>query len=236
MPPVRRKRPSLAVRRRETARRAQKVQIVKQPRPFKKGNMVVTRDKQKVILKYCQYHGLNPPPGGITTTNYSANGMFDPNLSASGHQPLGFDQWMAFYNHYTVIASKLTVVLDNANAFPLVFGVMQADDVSNLPTTVEHACERKDTSYVFVPANDSSTKPNRVVIKKKFTPKIDLGISKPMSSSVIRGDATANPAEQSVFSIFVGAADGASDPPIVDAWVQVTYTAILTEPKDLAQS
>jgi hypothetical protein len=30
------------------------------------------------------------------------NSLFDPDYSGTGHQPLGFDQWAAFYGSYTV--------------------------------------------------------------------------------------------------------------------------------------
>jgi len=45
--------------------------------------------------------------GGIIQTYlFSANGMYDPNITATGHQPYYFDQMTALYNHYTVIGSK----------------------------------------------------------------------------------------------------------------------------------
>ena len=37
------------------------------------------------------------------------NSLFDPNLSGLGHQPRGFDQLMAVYEKYTVVAAKITV-------------------------------------------------------------------------------------------------------------------------------
>jgi len=55
-------------------------------------------------------------PGGYV---YSANGMFDPNITGTGHQPLGFDQMMLLYEQYTVIKSKITVELLNSNTTAL---------------------------------------------------------------------------------------------------------------------
>lgn len=40
--------------------------------------------------------------------------MFDPDITGVGHQPLGFDQWSAFYNKYTVYGSKCQITILNA--------------------------------------------------------------------------------------------------------------------------
>lgn len=51
------------------------------------------------------------PSTGAAAGNYffSANGVFDPDVTGVGHQPLGFDQMMLFFEQYTVISSSITV-------------------------------------------------------------------------------------------------------------------------------
>jgi hypothetical protein len=39
---------------------------------------------------------------------YRANGMYDPFVPFGGHQPRGFDQYMAIYNTYTVLGSTVS--------------------------------------------------------------------------------------------------------------------------------
>jgi hypothetical protein len=50
---------------------------------------------------------------------FTANGLFDPNVTGTGHQPIGFDQMMLMYEQYTVLKSKITlhVICSNATAF-----------------------------------------------------------------------------------------------------------------------
>lgn len=36
------------------------------------------------------------------THQYALNGLFDPEITGGGHQPMGFDQMMAWYNNYRV--------------------------------------------------------------------------------------------------------------------------------------
>lgn len=38
---------------------------------------------------------------------YRMNGLYDPDFTGSGHQPLGYDQWSAFYSRYLVYGSKV---------------------------------------------------------------------------------------------------------------------------------
>jgi len=51
-------------------------------------------------------------PGGYV---FSANGAYDTNITGTGHQPIGFDQMMTFYNQCTVVNSKISVDFYNPN-------------------------------------------------------------------------------------------------------------------------
>jgi len=47
--------------------------------------------------------------GAINIRTFRANDVFDPDHALGGHQPYGFDQLMAMYQHFTVLSSKVTV-------------------------------------------------------------------------------------------------------------------------------
>jgi len=47
------------------------------------------------------------------------NGLYDPNRTGTGHQPLYFDQLAALYNHYTVLKSRIKAQI----CYPTVAGV-----------------------------------------------------------------------------------------------------------------
>lgn len=89
---------------------------------------------QLVRLKYCQRFRLDPNPNGTTGDDdslvfrsFRINSAFDPdydNTTAgvgeqragnANHQPYGFDQWSAFYNHYRVVGAKFNVKFWNQN-------------------------------------------------------------------------------------------------------------------------
>jgi hypothetical protein len=43
---------------------------------------------------------------------FIANGMYDPNITGTGHQPMGFDQMMSLYEQACVVRSKITVTFN----------------------------------------------------------------------------------------------------------------------------
>ena len=99
---------------------------------------------KKVRLRYVQTFSLDAPGSGIATRYFRANGMFDPDASVGGHQPLYFDQYMAGYDHYTVIGSKIKVTPSNASTadiVPVYYGVIIDDDSSNSYTNADQIIE-----------------------------------------------------------------------------------------------
>lgn len=72
-------------------------------------------DKAYVKLKYFSQHALTS--GTVTDYHvYAGNGMFDPDITSTGGQPTGFDQWNAFFDRYVVIGSKIVVNFENTGA------------------------------------------------------------------------------------------------------------------------
>lgn len=58
--------------------------------------------------------GLSSTSGVVATQVFALNGCFDPDVTGTGHQPMGFDQMMAFYNHYCVLSCKAVVKFSTA--------------------------------------------------------------------------------------------------------------------------
>lgn len=60
----------------------------------------------RVVLKYNFRCAVISAVGALSLQVFSANGMFDPDITGVGGQPLGYDQWSAFYQRYRVLASS----------------------------------------------------------------------------------------------------------------------------------
>lgn len=50
---------------------------------------------------------------GVQDYVFNLNSIYDPDRTGVGHQPLGYDQWSAFYNRYRVIGAKVVVQAHN---------------------------------------------------------------------------------------------------------------------------
>ncbi len=65
--------------------------------------------RQLVKMRYFADVELDPGAGAMAAHIFSANGLFDPDITGVGHQPYSFDQWMAVYDHYHVVGAKISV-------------------------------------------------------------------------------------------------------------------------------
>lgn len=99
---------------------------------------------------------------------FRANGIFDPDFAAGGQQPLGHDQWQAFYRRYAVYASSCKVMFQSKgeNAVNLVGTIVPLNTNSlvlnkqqtiELPNTVEGPIGMKDGNNVCTLTNYSTT-------------------------------------------------------------------------------
>lgn len=53
-------------------------------------------------MKYCDVIDWNVTTLATDTYSFRLNSLFDPDISAAGHQPYGFDQMATLYAHYRV--------------------------------------------------------------------------------------------------------------------------------------
>ena len=63
---------------------------------------------------------------------FTANGLFDVNVSGTGHQPMGFDQMMLLYEQYTVVGSKINVSILTGSSVAVRAGVYLSPDTTSI--------------------------------------------------------------------------------------------------------
>jgi len=67
----------------------------------------------------------------LATYAFRANGIYDPNLTGVGHQPLGRDIFALIYNHYVVLSARARVRLvppTAATPYINLFGMLVHED------------------------------------------------------------------------------------------------------------
>ena len=187
---------------------------------------------QMVKFRYCQSVNINPAAGLTASHLFIANGLYDPDYTGTGHQPYGFDQWMAIYNHYIVESAVITVQFvssatsASASTCNAVVGIALKDDTT-VETDLNNIREVKGSKSIVVPMQECRT------LKNYFNKK---AIFKDSEDGVLRGTASANPSETCIFQVFVTPVDTTADVLAMACVVTIDYTARLFELKDFGGS
>jgi len=188
---------------------------------------------QKVTMRYQGGVALSPGFSGVTATHvFTANGMFDPDNTGVGHQPRGFDQLMVLYDHYVVIATKITVdfIPSSGTSVNGEVGVALRD--SNSVDDSNDYIEGGNCMYSYMSGNGGYQ--TRLVYQ--VNPNKFLGRSKPLADPDCKGSSSTNPAELAFFHVFATNPVGGEVLQPVCACVLIEYTAILIEPRVPTQS
>lgn len=190
-----------------------------------------------VRLKYVEYITLNAPSATSARNIFRANSCFDPNQTGIGHQPLGFDQWSIFYDHYTVVGSKCTaqfMAQGSSSAIDSsIVGIILTDNTSVLPPP-ETLLEQPKSSHRIL-TNGNATQ--KATVRKGFSAKKFFGLKSIKDNRALVGaSTTANPSEDAYFSVYQMAYDAALNPNPIKVVVTINYLVYFTERKTLAGS
>jgi len=189
---------------------------------------------QKVVkLKYVTEQNISVSTGLSKSVSYIANGMFDPEAALGGHQPKMFDQWMAVYSHYNVVASKISVRLAISSNPQLTWGVARTattDQLTGLtlPTILENRYQGDWTI-------NGDSNPNNVTMANRtmtanYNQKVQFGLNA-TGRDDLNGSAIINPHEQSVFELWVCPILGNTGNINATFVVEIEFVALLTEPR-----
>jgi len=162
----------------------------------------------------------------------SANGLYDPDITNVGHQPMYFDQFAALYNHYVVIGSKCTVkfVPSSVTSAPCYVGLMLNDDTVTATADITAVMENSQGKAVKLIAAGQS---NQSVISKSFSAKKIFGPGL-MANTELQGTPASNPAEQTYYDIVVQATS--TNTVLMVCMITVEYIVVWKELKEVAQS
>lgn len=190
-----------------------------------------------VKLKYVETFTIDVP--AATAFNeyvFSANSIFDPNVTAAGHQPYGRDQWLLFYKQYVVLGSKISVQgIVETSSNSAIYGVKCTDLATTGHTTIAGLMEAPGISYRFIQTAVNGNVPRPAVAH--FSAKKWFNVSDVKDNKTRIGAAmTASPAEQAYFTVFLGPHDGTTDIPAYRFVATIQYIVLLSEPKELPQS
>lgn len=197
---------------------------------YAKGAKPPVGNRFKALFRYVDTDlTMNPAAAGLLTTHvFSCNGLFDPDITGTGHQPMPFDDLMGLYDHYTVIGTRIRVDFHNTDTTnPVCVGVFIRDSSSS-PSDPRNVLENGNTKWKLLAPKGSGKDTGSLTLS--LNPNKFLGRGNPLSEDNLRGSSSANPDEGCFYHIFCCTPD-AGDGGAVDFVVTIEYTAILTEPR-----
>jgi hypothetical protein len=143
-------------------------------------------------LKYFSSQSISVA-SGASTQLYSCNGLYDPDISFGGHQPLYFDQLMTLYDHYTVLRSRIKIMISSETTLTTTCSCYVDDD-----TTVSGA-----TVYPERPGAvwETANLENKTVsLYQRWSANRTFGPGT-QADPTMQGDANGNPTEQQYYVI-----------------------------------
>jgi hypothetical protein len=185
------------------------------------------------MLPYVSSNYINSGAGLAGNQVFSANGLFDPDITGTGSQPAGFDQMMLSYEHYTVLRAKITATFRNTSTANIAFAAIgvRADSVVNTSYDTIMTSGQTVATALMPSATSASL--------KELSLEVDIavygGVDDLMDNENYRGNIAVNPAEQTYFHL---SAWNPESNTVVAVYysVRIEYYSIFSEAKFLGLS
>jgi len=191
---------------------------------------------QKKLPYFEPAFSITGASGVIGNYVFTANGAYDPNITGSGHQPLGFDTMMTYYEQYTVVGAKITVECCGNGIQAGTFAVSLAPDTTGgvLPDVVENGLcvmktiDGRGTNGTGQRIGSLSLPCN---VARYFGRKSQKDLLDDVSMS---GTVASNPTEQVYFLISAWGFGGFSDNTSFQMSALIEYDVVFWEPRKVA--
>lgn len=184
-------------------------------------------------LRYSTSVNLTATSGIPTAYIFRANDLFDPDFTSTGHQPMGFDQMMVFYNHFCVLRSKITIVGRSTTSGPGTIALRQDADA----TVITDADRIMEFGGVI---SDVLEGKGVYGANKELSLGVSIsrlqGVSNKAitADSTLRGSAAASPSEITYYHLCLW--DRGGQTVTAQADVVIDYFAYFVEPRDFSTS
>jgi len=182
--------------------------------------------------KYVETVQLASTSGTLVNYRISCNGMYDPNVTGTGHQPYYFDQMAALYDHYCVIGAKITCVVSNIGAADSAYriGLFVDDDAVSSYASIDWLAETQTGQ--FRSATALNARP--MYLSSKWSAKKTFG-GAVLANTELQGNSSVNPSEQTFWN-FALQANSVANSVTVAVTFTVEYIAVWKEIRDVSTS
>ena len=190
--------------------------------------------QMRQTLRYMeQWRAANPGVGGISSDYvFSLNGLYDPNITGTGHQPIGFDQLMTFYDHYNVRVARGSVYFkSNDSVYTNNIALKIHDDA----TSITDANTSIENGYANMKIMKTIAAEDSPIYRIDYEVDVHKWLGRSVRDPQTRGDAGNNPTEQLYLHVLVWPNESV-DSTGGEFFVLMEFDAVFTEPQDLSAS
>jgi hypothetical protein len=178
---------------------------------------------------------LNPGSGTLGAYVFSANGVYDPNITGTGHQPKGFDQLIALYDHCVVERAHIRVDFLSVDS-NMLYGV----NVSGTNTvTFTNGADYLELPHSSWGTNGRISGTGGLIPECSLSQSIDigkfLGVDDLTDGREFSCDNSSNATEDVAFHVWAQSISG-GDPASFNFVPVITYDVLFVEPRDPVSS
>jgi hypothetical protein len=175
---------------------------------------------QRHTLAFADRRQLTEPTVGAGVNyTYTLNGMFDPNITGAGAQPVGFDPISAMFQRYRVVGVRFQITVVNRSQNSLTCGYCLSDTNALASTILAWFVDPKSTSFTM---GGQSGGNNMRIIDRTLKPWDALTVPKAqyMTARDYSGSAIANPPINLYLIVWATGTTAIAD---VDLVVKISY-------------
>lgn len=175
------------------------------PRPLVSRYLVSPFPKTRICRhRYVETVTLPAGSGVGVTAQYvfRANGIFDPNFTGTGHQPLYRDEMAARYTNYCVLNAYITVVFDQSATQQKHYGIYLQDSTGALQSDPTTVCEQYGTRGPIIGSQRNSP----LILKKTFDAVREMrtgSVKQLMSDDTYKTPVGSDPSSSKVVRYFI---------------------------------
>jgi len=184
-------------------------------------------------LRYSDDVSLSSSSGVVSSYVYAANDLYDPDRTGSGHQPMGFDQMMVFYNHFCVVRARIKVIFKSAAGAAGTACIRQ--DASPTPlTSINQILEFGGLVQTTLETIGGFGANKEIELGLSVARLQGVSESAITADSTLRGSAAASPTEITYFHLHLWNAAGVTC--TANVAVILEQEAVFMEPRDATLS
>lgn len=183
-------------------------------------------------LTYMEFFSLNPGAAGAADTYvFQLNGLYDPNITGTGHQPAGFDELMLLYEHYEVLGSKIQVTYDTASSGGVLCGV-KLSGLNSTSIDPRYYMENGDCNWTIIHGASGGQRTGIVSVAVNPAKYVNSN----NGEDNLKGTSVSNPTEGVYALCFAAASDGVSDHGALSGVASINFTVRFSQPKQVQLS